>query len=147
MEKEIGINSESEEISEKDYSIKFAILESVVKEYFHSNGIDLRAYLGYNRIKYEDDFDLHSQQIYESEFFWISDKKCRVIIIDSEIFPRYPYLLFFNSNLYVNDSNCYYFDQATKIYHMVVSKYFKLNISFEKKININMNIKKFFLKN
>lgn len=139
LEKEVDKQGPSTETSEDLYtsfSIKFAILESVVKEYFHSKDIDLNAYLGYNQIQTETKniYDYLDEKNDEIEYFWISDKQCRVTILDSKIFPGiYPYLLFFNSNLYTNQSNCYYFDQATNTFLMMVSKnkiLFKLKIIF-----------------
>lgn len=127
LEKETENKNKSDDLS-NNYSIKFSILESIVKEYFHSKDIDLRAYLNYNRVKNEinDNYDFFDEKNDEIEYFWISDKKCRAIILDSDIFPGvYPYLLFFNSNLYLKESKCYYFDKNTNIFHMMVS-YLKL---------------------
>ncbi|CAF0923968.1 unnamed protein product [Brachionus calyciflorus] len=114
-----------------NYSLKFVLLESDLKEYFTEKNLDLSAYL--KREMYEHPINNNI----DSEYFAITNKECRAIVLDSQIILD-GYLLLFNSNLYKfnansYDSNCFYFDKSTNMYYLT----FGFSLNYDTFINSN----------
>ena len=118
--KEIDTSSEerSKQIKFTNRSLKFALKEIDLLEYFQERQISLEKYM--------------NTEILESNYFFISNQKCLVnYLYDKLTYKNDKFLLLFNSKMYnqiisssngqqVVNNDCFYLNQETKMFHLTV---------------------------
>lgn len=125
----------------QQYSLKFVIPENDLLELFKHHNLDLGKYVEadewYNEesIRRRMQQEQHSRIVvakngvwreWDNRYFFVSNKKCRVIFLSKQVSYINEYLLLFNSDLYNNSqyTSCFYHETSTETLYTTVKDNF-----------------------